>query len=331
MKFKAAVLREINKDPEIEDVELTTPLKEGQVLVKIHTSGLCGAQLQEIKGEKDNKRFLPHLMGHEGFGHIVETHANSDLSVGDTVVIHWRENYKLQNPCFPKYEKGIAAGACTTLTEYSVVLENRLTPVAKKLNPSIGALLGCCLTTAYGIVNKEVSITENSNILITGAGGLGLAILGFIPPKKQDVYVYDRTISSAKSKIVEKFQGIILTENELNSDYKYNYIFDTTGSSELISNLVKKLSPKGQLLLVAKPSSSIIVDPSFLFKEAGVCISSTQGGSAVPIVDIPALLNSCHTNKNPLELVTHNFKLEDIKIALNVMRNGEAGRIILNI
>ncbi len=61
--MKAAILEKIDAPLAIKEVELTA-LKFGQVLVKILVSGLCGAQLHEIKGHKGNAKFLPHLMGH---------------------------------------------------------------------------------------------------------------------------------------------------------------------------------------------------------------------------------------------------------------------------
>ena len=86
--MKAAVLRELNSPLSVEKVELT-PLKVGQVLVKINVSGLCGAQLHEIKGHKGNGKFLPHLMGHEGSGIVKDTGPGvTTVNVGDKVVMH---------------------------------------------------------------------------------------------------------------------------------------------------------------------------------------------------------------------------------------------------
>ena len=62
--MKAAILEKIDAPLAVRDVELTE-LKFGQVLVKVLVSGLCGAQLHEIRGHKGNAKFLPHLMGHE--------------------------------------------------------------------------------------------------------------------------------------------------------------------------------------------------------------------------------------------------------------------------
>jgi len=88
--MKAAVLEKINEPLSIKDVQLTE-LKVGQVLVKILVSGLCGAQLHEIRGHKGNEKFLPHLMGHEGCGIVQEIGEGvTTVKVGDKVVMHWR-------------------------------------------------------------------------------------------------------------------------------------------------------------------------------------------------------------------------------------------------
>ena len=59
--MKAAVLEKIDAPLSVRDVK-PTDLKIGQVLVRVLVSGLCGAQLHEIRGHKGNARFLPHLM-----------------------------------------------------------------------------------------------------------------------------------------------------------------------------------------------------------------------------------------------------------------------------
>ena len=64
----------------------------GQVLVEIHCSGICGAQLNEIAGTKGPDNFLPHLLGHEGGGVVVEIGPGVPASrPGDHVVLHWRK------------------------------------------------------------------------------------------------------------------------------------------------------------------------------------------------------------------------------------------------
>ena len=68
----AAILEKSSSDLIIDEIELPKALERGQVLVELISSGICGAQLQEIKGHKGNEKFLPHLMGHEGCGIVSE-------------------------------------------------------------------------------------------------------------------------------------------------------------------------------------------------------------------------------------------------------------------
>ena len=77
MKTTAAILEHTSK-PLIVD-EITIPkLQQGQVLVKIEYSGVCHTQLLEVRGKRGEDAFLPHCLGHEGSGTVLEI---SDLVV----------------------------------------------------------------------------------------------------------------------------------------------------------------------------------------------------------------------------------------------------------
>ena len=68
----AAVLVESSKPLIVEEIQLPEELFVGQVLVEVMTSGLCGAQINEIEAVKGPDKFLPHLLGHEGFARVIE-------------------------------------------------------------------------------------------------------------------------------------------------------------------------------------------------------------------------------------------------------------------
>ena len=48
--MKAAILVEQRKPLVIDEIELPDALQVGQVLVKVHFSGICGSQIGEIDG-----------------------------------------------------------------------------------------------------------------------------------------------------------------------------------------------------------------------------------------------------------------------------------------
>ena len=85
MKCKAAVAWEPNKPLQIEEVEVEGP-REGEVLLKVHASGVCHTDAFTLSGE-DPEGAFPCILGHEGGCEVVECGAGvKDLQVGDHVI-----------------------------------------------------------------------------------------------------------------------------------------------------------------------------------------------------------------------------------------------------
>ena len=85
-KITAAVLFDINKPLKICELEIPK-LKEGQVLVKIFYSGVCRSQLMEARGGRGEDPWLPHLLGHEASGEVVEIGPNvNKVKISDKVI-----------------------------------------------------------------------------------------------------------------------------------------------------------------------------------------------------------------------------------------------------
>ena len=72
IEIKAAVLNKIDHDLELKKIYHEGNLLRNQVLVKILYTGVCGSQLGEISGVKGKDKYLPHLLGHEATGKIVD-------------------------------------------------------------------------------------------------------------------------------------------------------------------------------------------------------------------------------------------------------------------
>jgi len=98
MKSLAAILVELEKPLVLEEVEIPK-LTFGQVLVKVLCSGICGSQLGEIDGIKGKDNYLPHLLGHEGTGIVLDCGEGvTTVKDGDKVVMHWRKGAGIQSP-----------------------------------------------------------------------------------------------------------------------------------------------------------------------------------------------------------------------------------------
>jgi Zn-dependent alcohol dehydrogenase len=334
--MKAAVLVEIDKPLAVKEVELTE-LKVGQVLVKVLVSGLCGAQLHEIRGYKGNAKFLPHLMGHEGCGIVQEVGPGvTTVKVGDKVVMHWRPGTGIEAP-FPTYVldgKNMSSGRVTTLSEYSIVSENRLTTVPQDTPPELCAILGCALTTAMGIIDNEVDLKFGESVAVIGTGGVGLNLIQAAAMKSAcPIYAVDNNL--IKKELCFSAGASLFTNSVLNIEEPVDVIIDTTGIPEVISEAISKLSGKGRMILVGQPAPGKMVEVMNavnLFNGVGQSIKATQGGKTNPHEDIPRYIK-LHQNGllDISKLITHTFTLDEVNDAFDLLKTGNAGRIIIEI
>ena len=69
---QAAILVAQHRPLVVDTIELPAELGVGRVLVQLRISGICGSQLGEIDGVRGD-RYLPHLMGHEGFATVMRS------------------------------------------------------------------------------------------------------------------------------------------------------------------------------------------------------------------------------------------------------------------
>jgi len=324
--MRAVVLRELNSLLQVADVELGE-LKYGQVLVKNIVSGICGSQLHEIKGNKGNKKFLPHLLGHEGYGIVQEVGDGvTTVRVGDNVIMHWRPGLGIESD-FPSYVyngKAMSSGKVTTLSEFSIVSENRITKVPENTDPEFGALLGCGLSTSLGVVENEAQVSIGQEVLVIGCGGVGLNIIqavlfaGGIPTGLD--------INKNKMSLVNSLGVNFITE----FDRKWDVIIDTTGRPNVINKAFSSLNGGGRLILVGQPDpdEKIYLDDGLSFFDgSGKMIKASQGGGFIPERDIPRYLKK--NSSFNMNVVTHRFNLDDVNKAFDLLQNGTAGRIMI--
>jgi len=344
MKFKAAILVELKQPLVIEEIE-TPPLRFGQVLVKILCSGICGAQLNEIEGAKGPDKFLPHLLGHEATATVVECGEGvSTVKPGDRVVCHWRKGAGLQSPTatytsktFPK----INSGWVTTFSEYSIVSENRVTKVPTDFDPEVGALLGCAVTTALGVINNNARLGIGESIAVFGTGGVGLNIIQFAakvaahPIIGIDLHDHKlelarqlgatHTLNARKADLREQIRKIVGAQG-------VDVAIENTGVADVIETAYEVTTAQGRVILVGVPPKAAR-HPSFYtlplhFKKV---LTGSEGGDCRPEIDIPKLVRLCEAGKLEFQgLVSKRYSLDQINHAIDDLRNGRvAGRCMV--
>jgi hypothetical protein len=339
--MKAVILVKKNEPLIVDDISLPEQLFFGQVKVKNIVSGLCGAQLQEIAGLKNNEKFMPHLLGHEGCGIVEEIGQGvNKVKVGDKVVLHWRKGSGVESD-FPIYNwnnKKISGAKLTTLSEYSIVSENRMTKVNNDLSNNFCALLGCGLSTGLSVVNNEANIKFGESVLILGCGGVGLNCI-FASKLSHASPIVGVDISASKQSLTIKNGGEFYHIDSLNQLFdkykKFDCIIDTTGNLDLVSKCISYLSEQGRCIFVSQPkqnSSLVITSPINFFSTKGLSFKTTQAGGFDPDVDIPKYIK-LYLNKviNVDNIITDFYNLDSINEAVTKLMTGTSGRILIKI
>ena len=340
MKTKAAILERTNEPLVIREFDLPD-LKPGQVLVDIKYSGICQSQLNEWRGRKGPDRFLPHTLGHEGSGTVLQTSLDvSKIKKRDKVVITWIKASGLDVPSCQYQSNGqvINSGAVSTFMTKAVISENRLVPVSD-IPMDIAALLGCAVPTGCGMVSNELSPGRGSSIAIWGAGGIGLcAITAASACGCNPIIAID--ISDDKLSLAEKCGATHLIDGRRDPVTKIREITEGQGtdfgieSAGLISTMqdgfASTRSFGGQYLIAgnAPHGEKMALDPFDLI--AGKSISGSWGGSSDPDKDVPRFAEMYRDGTLKLDaLITQRLPLDRINEAFSLMETGHAGRIIL--
>tara|TARA_B100000902_G_scaffold394946_1_gene452368 strand:- start:10060 stop:11094 length:1035 start_codon:yes stop_codon:yes gene_type:complete len=246
---KAAVLFSKNN---IKVINLKLPkLAKTKVLVKIKYSSICHTQLQEIEGKRGKDKYLPHCLGHEATGTVIKIGQEvKKVKANDNVCLTWVNslgsislNTEYRSL---KDNKIINAGPVNTFSEYAIVSESKVIKLKKKFNLKNAVLLGCAIPTAFNCFLNTLKNTNKENLLIVGAGGLGLSCLHAAKKLKyKNIYVLDQ--NKIKLNIAKKL-GANKTIHTSNINFKkkinrYNNFFhnivECTGNLNILIETIK--------------------------------------------------------------------------------------------
>ena len=343
--MKAAVLVQTKAPLEVVDLRMPEQLSFGQVHVKIHYSGICGAQINEIEAAKGQDKFLPHLLGHEGSGTVLAVGDGvKRVKPGDHVVLHWRQSGGLQcEP--PKYQwngRTVNAGWVTTFNDEAIISENRLTAIPADFDLKLAPLFGCAVTTAVGVINNDAQVKIGQSVVIFGVGGVGLNIAQAAQMVSADpiigIDLFDSKLSMAREwglthAFNSRTEGDALAGKirEIVGAGGADVVVDTTGNARVIELAYDLTHADGRTILVGVPRKGDNVNIYTLPLHFKKVLKGSHGGGSVPDVEIPRFIRLIQQGKMKLAgLFTHEFALDDINSALAAIRSGEAGRVLIN-
>ena len=367
MKARAAVAWEPRKPLVIEEVDVEGP-REGEVLLKVHASGVCHTDAFTLSGD-DPEGAFPCILGHEGGCEVVEVGSGvKSLSVGDHVIplyipecghCEYCRSSKtnlcqtiagtLWSGYMPDHTRRFKVGGkeiyhymgCSTFSEYTVVPEIALAKINKAAPLDKVCLLGCGITTGIGAVLNTAKVEPGSTVAVFGLGGIGLsAIQGAVMAKASRIIAVDinpdkfdmARALGATDCVNPKELGVSATEaiKEM-TDGGVDYSFECIGNVEVMREALECCHMGwgvSTIIGVAGAGQEIHTRPFQLV--TGRTWKGTAFGGVKGRSQLPGYVDRYMNGEIKIdEMVTHTMPLEDINRAFDLMHEGKSIRSVI--
>ena len=342
MKFVAAVLVKSREQLVVDEISLDKPLAAGQVLVRIRYSGICGAQINEIDAVKGPDKFLPHLLGHEGIGEVVDVgELVKRVQIGDTVVLHWMPGEGVQSVPAAYCWRGnrLNAGWVTTLSEYTVASENRVTRITTSLDERYVPLFGCAATTAWGSLVNDAHCRLGDSVVVMGSGGVGLLVVeaaraaGAYPIIAVDIHEgrlsaamamgASRVFKADTRDLDRAIRGCLPSGHA-------DVAIETSGARSMVELSYNLVTNGGRAVLVGVPRHDEPASIDTLALHFGMVFTGSKGGQVEPAIDIPRLLRLAERGLYRVQsLPLREIGLDEINQGISAVREGSTGRVVV--
>ncbi|MGV2984253.1 zinc-binding dehydrogenase [Microbacterium sp. AGC85] len=342
----------------VDDLEVRDP-EVHEVRVQVTASGLCRSDLLHLDRPSDQ----PVVIGHEAAGVVREVGEKvTSVRVGDTVAVTCQVPCGrcdecargLFTACSASFGQGLAPfthdgravrsmARVSSLASEIVVDELQVHPISG-VSPAAAALIGCAVSTGYGMTKNVARLARGESLMVFGVGGIGInaiqsgRLLGAsritavdINPHKADVaaqfgaseFVQIERADTA-AEIVEKLTTARIP--------LVDAIVDCTGQAEILTAAQELLKPGGRLGLVGIPhrTPAFPVDINQMMHRH-LTITGALNGATNPYVDMQELVQFAQAGALCLEeQISHRWPLKDVAIAIEALRRGDVVRIAID-
>lgn len=182
--MKAAILNGFNEALTIETVKSPECPKNG-VIVKIHACGVCRSDHHAWKGADPDVQ-LPHIMGHEFAGEVLEIGPECrGFSIGDRVTAPFIlgcghcSDCRSGNATICETQEVIGFTYWGAFAEQVAIgnADFNLVRLPDRLSYVDAAGMGCRVTTAWRALTDRAQIKPGEWLVVHGAGGVGLSAI----------------------------------------------------------------------------------------------------------------------------------------------------------
>ncbi|HMH10373.1 MAG TPA: alcohol dehydrogenase [Candidatus Nitrosopolaris rasttigaisensis] len=350
--MKAARIVKVNEKLEIQQLE--TPKPRGpQVLVKVQSSGVCHSDIHLWEGyyegvggqllkTTDRGVNYPLTPGHEVAGIVDSLGEQAEgFNNNDKVLVYPWIGEGLcpacrigeENLCDKPRSLGVYMDG--GYAEYVLVPSYKyLVNIGDGMDTDASATLSCSALTAYGAV-KNASLKPADNVVIVGAGGLGLmaiqlakAVTGarIIAMDLDDKKLEFAKKEGADTTINSKNEDTVKAVMELTDKKGADAVIDFVNASKTVETDMQLLRRRARVVLVGlfggELKLSLVTMPTRAYRLIG-----SYTGTLSDMIELVSLARRGVIKP----VVSNRFKLDQATDALTMLRDGKIlGRGVIN-
>jgi L-iditol 2-dehydrogenase len=341
--MRAAVYRGVN-DVRIETIP-TPQIGPGEVLVRVHSCGICGTDLKKIH---TGSHSAPRIFGHETSGTIVRTGPGVEgFTIGDRVMVFHhipcRQCYYCRKKTFaqcPVYKKvGCTAGFEPSgggFAEYVRVMDwivrsGGLVKIPDEVPFEQAAFVEPVNTCLKAIHNLDLAPDET--VLVIGQGPIGILLAALaartgakvltsdLYPERHAVaatYGLNHPLDAARENIVEASRR----ESEGRGA---DAVILAVGGNALIRTAMDAARPGGRILLFAQTQhGEAVIDPAAVCMDEKTLLGSYSASVEIQEEGARLVFEGYRNGFDLTKLISHRFPLEKAVEAIEVASNPTA-------
>lgn len=360
--MKAAVLREVGKPLQIEDVQIGKPGPH-EVLIRTAAAGVCHSDLHFVEGKYPFP--LPAVLGHESAG-VVEAVGSEvrTVKVGDHVITCLSAYCGHCESCLtghmslcvsPETKRGKGdeprlfredAGApnmnqflnLSSFAEQMLIHEHACVAIRKDMPLDRAALIGCSVTTGVGAVIHTSNVRPGETVVVIGCGGVGLAAInGAAIAGAGRIIAVDRI--GSKLNLAKHFGATDVVDASSDDPVKQvlemtsggvHHSFEAIGLKQTAEQAFKMLRRGGTANIIGMiPVGTMIELHGADFLGEKRIQGSLMGSNRFP-VDMPRFVDFYMSGKLKLdEMISRRIPLSGVNEALDELKTGELARSVI--
>lgn len=353
----AAVCHAFATPLSIEEVHLRGA-QAGEVEVDLDAVAICHSDITYADGGWGGS--LPAVYGHEAAGRVRALGAGvTGLAIGDPVVVTLIRACGQCPSCaggrptgcetpydgdagpltMPDGTKLHQAMACGAFAEAVVVHHSQVVKLPEGIDMAAASLLACGVITGVGAVVNAAHLRAGEDVVIIGAGGVGLnAIQGARIAGARRIVAVDMT----EDKLATAFEfgatdGVLATEEKPWRTAKEalgrgaDAVFVTVGAARAYDDAPRYLAGGGRMIMVGMPHSGVESRyEAANFAAASQAMIGSKMGETVIRRDIPWMVDLYGQGRLKLdELISNRWPLDRINDAIADTKSGSARRNVI--